>query len=93
LLWSLMMLRSPGETRHYPSLSTVFGVPFVLQRLVVPALIATSARSTEWGRDFHGPRMIFPEKTGIIFVPYSPRGPAFDLLLSISQSSGKDDTR
>jgi len=28
--------------------------------------------------------MIFPEKIGIIFVPYSRRGPAFDLILSIS---------
>jgi len=28
--------------------------------------------------------MIFPEKNDIIFVPYSRRGPAFDLLLSIS---------
>jgi len=95
LLWSLMILRSLGEIRHYLSiwLSTVLGAPFVLQRLVVPALIATSARSTEWGGDLHGPRMIFPEKIGIIFVPYSRRGPAFDLLLSISLLERMIDTR
>jgi len=86
LLWSLMMLRSPWETRHYPStlLSTVLGALFVLRRLVVLASIATGARSTEWGGDFHGPRMIFPVKIGMIFVPYSRRGPAFDLLLPVS---------
>jgi len=54
------------------------------RRLVVLALYATSTRSTEWGGDLHGPRMIFPEKIGMIFVPYSRRGPIFDLLLSIS---------
>jgi len=46
--------------------------------------IATSARFIEWGGDLHGPRMIFLEKIGTFFVPYSRRGPAFDLLLSIS---------
>jgi len=54
------------------------------RRLVVLALYATSTHSTEWGGDLHGPRMIFPEKIGTFFVPYSRRGPAFDLLLSIS---------
>ena len=81
-----MILRSLGEIRHYLSiwLSTVLGAPFVLRRLIVLALIATGARSTERGGDFHGPRMIFPENIGMIFVPYSRRGPAFDLLLSTS---------
>ena len=45
------------------------------RRLVVLALYATSTRSTEWGGDLHGPRMIFPVKIGMIFVPYSRRGP------------------
>jgi len=68
-------VRSPGETRHYPSiwLSTVLAAPFVLRRLVVSALIATGARSTERGGDLHGPRMIFPDKIGMIFVSYSRR--------------------
>jgi len=60
-------------------LSTDLGAPFVLQRLVVLALIATSARSTEQGGDLHGSRMIFPEKICMIFLSYSRRGPAFDL--------------
>jgi len=85
LLWSLMILRSPGETRHYPLiwLSTVLGAPFVLRRLVVLALIATSVRSTEWGGDLHGPRMILLEKIGMIFVPYSRRGPLTYFSLSV----------
>jgi len=75
----------PMETRHYPSiwLSTVLGAPFVLRRLVVLALIATSVRSTEWGGDLHGPRMIFLEKIGMIFVPYSRRGPLTYFSLSV----------
>ena len=89
------MLRSPGKhgiilrIGFLPSLESLL----VLRRLVVLVLIATSARSTEWGGDLHGPRMIFPEKIGIIFVPYSRRGPAFDLLLSISLLERMIDTR
>jgi len=70
----------PRGNTVYPSisLSTVLGAPFVLRRLVVLALIATGARSTEWGGDLHGPWMIFPDKIGMIFVPYSRQRPAFD---------------
>jgi len=86
-----MMLRSPGEARRYPSiwLSTGLAAPFVLGRLVVLALIATGARSTERGRGCHGPRMIFQEKIGMIFVLYSRRGSTFDFLLSIISQLGK----
>ena len=59
-------------------------MPFVLQRLVVPALIATSARSTEWGRALHGPRMIFSEKIGIIFILHEgPPLTSFSLSVSL----------
>ena len=76
----------PSGNTVYPSisLSTVLEAPVVLKRLVVLALIATGVHSTEWGGDLHGPRMIFPEKIGMIFVPYSRRGAIFDIFLSIS---------
>jgi len=46
-------------------------------------LFSTCARSTERGGVLYRPRTIFPEKIdGMIFVSYSRRGPAFDLLLS-----------